>query len=212
MEPEQKAFDSLCRALGKDKPKYFAKGKRSIVYICRFQGKKSAAKVESSASHAVNRIENEAKWLKILNKKGIGPRLYAAGSGWMICGFIKGKRILEWLPSAKKEAIKEALLDVLSQCRQMDNMHITKEEMHRPLKHIIISKANPVMIDFERCRKTEKPQNVTQFCQFLMSGSVYPLLKKKGLSFEKDRLIQLLREYRKDKWAFSGLLNALPLS
>ncbi|MBU2638251.1 MAG: hypothetical protein KJ955_04720 [Nanoarchaeota archaeon] len=211
MEPEEKAFASLERLLGKHKPEYYAKGKRSIVYICRFKGKKCIAKVQSKASQAVNRIENEAKWLKVLNRKGIGPKLYSAGTGYMVCEFIKGKIILEWLSSAEKKDTKKILLDVLSQCREMDNMHITKEEMHKPVKHIIISKGKPRMIDFERCRKTEKPQNVTQFCQFLMSGRVYLLLKKKGILFEKEIIIQLLKEYRKDKMVFSVLLKALCL-
>lgn len=211
MEPDNAAFSSLLKLLGKQKPRYYAKGKRSIVYICNFKGKKAAAKVESKASRAVNRMENEARWLKLLNRKGIGPKIYAAGQGFIVCEFIKGRRILEWLKAAKKQDIKKALLEILSQCRKMDEMKVTKEEMHRPVKHIIISKGKPRMIDFERCRKTEKPQNVTQFCQFLMSGNVHPLLRKKGLLFEKEAMIPLLKEYRKGKGAFAKLLKTLSL-
>lgn len=211
MEPEKKAFDSLCIKLGKQKPEYYAKGKRSVVYKCVFNGKKAAAKVQSRESTAINRIENEAEWLKVLNKKGIGPKLYASGSGWMVCRFIKGERIEEWLETANKKQALKILRDVLGQCRKMDQMQVTKEEMHRPVKHIIISKGKAVMIDFERCRKTEKPQNVTQFCQFLMSSNIHPLLEKKGIRFEKEKLILLLKDYRKGRLGFGWLLKGISL-
>jgi len=55
---------------------------------------------------------------------------------------------------------------------------VNKFEMHHPTKHILIKAGKPsrktvVMIDFERCRWTEKPKNVTQFVQFLLRYEPY---------------------------------------
>ena len=73
---------------------------------------------------------------------------------------------------------------------------MNKLEMHNPHKHIIIEKKKPVMIDFERAYKTEKPKNVTQFCQFLMSKRVQEILKWK---ISKKELIKLLKQYKKNE-------------
>ena len=70
--------------------------------------------------------------------------------------------------------------------------------MHHPVKHIIIGKnRKPVLIDFERCRKTEKPKNVTQFCQFLIGNLVRELLSKKGIAIDKNKITGFARNYRK---------------
>ncbi|HII14685.1 MAG TPA: hypothetical protein HA362_00060 [Nanoarchaeota archaeon] len=207
-------FETARKELEKEgKVEYYARGQRSVVYTCTYKGRKSIAKVEKKESNAKFRLENEAKWLKALNKKGIGPELYACGTGYIVCEFIKGKRIAEWLSSAKAGPIKKALLGIFSQCRVMDKMLVTKEEMHRPLKHIILFGGKPRMIDFERCHSTEKPQNVTQFCQFLMSRDIHPILEGKGIKFSNEKLIALLRQYREtpDEKAFLKLVSLLRL-
>jgi len=53
----------------------FATGKRGIIYVGELNNKKVAVKAKNPDSLAKNTIENEIKWLKVLNKKGIGPKL-----------------------------------------------------------------------------------------------------------------------------------------
>jgi len=55
------------------------------------------------------------------------------------------------------------------------------------------------LIDFERCKITIKPKNVTQFCQFLMSGSTELLLKQKGINLNKSKVIKLAKIYKKEQ-------------
>jgi predicted Ser/Thr protein kinase len=76
----------------------------------------------------------------------------------------------------------------------MDRLGITKEEMMRPLKNVIVRNAIPALIDFERARKTEKPHNVTQFCQFLLNWR--DVLRKKGIKIDKRSLIERARAYK----------------
>jgi len=53
---------------------------------------KVAIKVKRKSSLAKGRIKNEAKWLKVLNKKGIGPQLLFAGKDYLVEEFVDGLR------------------------------------------------------------------------------------------------------------------------
>ena len=55
---------------------YFTKGHRGLLYIGDYKKKKVVIKTERKDSQAIGRVENEVNYLKILNKKGIGPNLY----------------------------------------------------------------------------------------------------------------------------------------
>jgi predicted Ser/Thr protein kinase len=79
--------------------------------------------------------------------------------------------------------------------------------MNHPTKHILIKKGEAsrktvVMIDFERCKQTENPKNVTQFCQYIL---------KYQKKINKKKLMRLLQEYKKDysSLSFRRLLNLL---
>lgn len=176
---------------------YFAKGKRGLIFTGRYKDKRIAIKIKHPKSEAIKRMENEAKWLKILNKKGIGPKSLFSGKNYLAYEFVGGMFIVDALKKLKKNTIKKILTNVLDQCKLMDEMGIAKEEMHHPVKHIIITKnQKPVMIDFERTHKSRKTHNVTQFCQFIISGYLCGLLKTRGLVIDKKRMIALARNYK----------------
>ena len=102
--------------------------------------------------------------------------------------FVKGEFFVDWIKkSSKKNAVK-IIKNILEQCRIMDKLKINKKEFHKPIKHIIVYKNKPVMIDFERCYYAENPKNVTQFCQFLL------LINK-----IKPEAIGTLKEYKKNE-------------
>ena len=74
----------------------------------------------------------------------------------------------------------------------MDGVGVNKEEMTRPWKHIIVTPAGEaILIDFERCRETRLPKNVTQFCQFLISSVLAPHLKKLNILIKKEKYIRI---------------------
>jgi len=178
----------------KDK-EYLAKGKRSVVYRGIFKGKEAVLKIKKKTAPP-GIIQNEAKWLKKLEKYGIAPKLYKEGKDYMICEFVKGKRIMEWLKEHNKTEIKKILRDILKQCRILDKLKVNKKELQRPVKHIIIKKTAK-MIDFERCKETMHPKNVTQFCQFLTSKNMQKILEEKNIKIDKNKLIKILQRYKK---------------
>lgn len=177
--------------------KYFAKGKRSIVYKGFFKGKEAILKV-AKKNAPLNIMQNEARWLKRLEKYRIGPKLYKAGKDYVVYRFVKGKRIMDWMKEHDKKEIKKIIKKILKQCRTLDKLKVNKKELQRPVKHIIIGKTAK-MIDFERCNKAKNPKNVTQFCQFLTSKNMKKILEKKGIKIDKEKLITLLKKYKKEQ-------------
>ena len=173
--------------------KFLARGKRGVVYRGIYKGKGVAIKKKRKDSLALNRIQNEEKFLKLLNGYDIGPKFIGSGDDFLVYEFVKGKFILKWIEENDKDEIVKILKKIFSQLYRMDELGINKEEMHHPLKHIIIDK-KPVMIDFERCSYTKKPKNITQFCEFI--ARISEVLKKKGINIEKDKIRGLARVYK----------------
>lgn len=192
---------------------FLAKGKRSLVYVAEFKGRKVVVKEEKPGTGAVNRIENEAYWLQELNKHGIGPKFYLSGKGFVVMGYVQGERILDWMPEHDSGEIKQVLKEVLYQCRKLDELNVSKEEMHNPYKHILVKGKKAVMIDFERCHRSENPKNVRQFCQFLISKKVYNIISSKRIHIDAGKLIVKLQSYKEDNSVgnFREIVKALGL-
>ncbi len=154
------------KKLAKYKPELYAKGKRGLIFTFRKNNKKIALKVKNPESKAENRIKNEIKFLKILNKYNIGPKLLFYGKDYFCYEFIEGRTMKEYMKYKKPS--KKILNKIMQQCKVMDKLRINKKEMHKPLKNVIITKGNkPVLVDFERCYFSERPKNANQFKQFL---------------------------------------------
>jgi release factor glutamine methyltransferase len=178
---------------------YFTKGKRGFIFIGNYKNKKIAIKTKNPESEAILRINNEIKFLKILNKKNIGPKLLFSDKDYIIYKFVEGNFIIDYLKNNKKENIKKIIRKILEQMFTMDKLNINKEEMSHPLKHIIINKNNPVLIDFERTHHTIKPGNVTQFCDFLISKNVSAILERNNISINKKKVINAAKKYKKEQ-------------
>ncbi|MBN2111904.1 methyltransferase [Candidatus Woesearchaeota archaeon] len=187
---------------------YFTHGHRGMLFTGKYKGKKVTAKSKLPKSMAEGRIANEAKWIKLLNKKGIGPRIIFSEWDFFVYYFVEGEFLQKFAEKSQKTKIANAVKDVLRQCREMDAMGIDKEEMHRPFKHIIMNK-KPVLIDFERMHKSKKPKNVTQFIQYLISGRITHTLKKKGIMIDRKKAIRLARQYKKKEISFEKLAAKL---
>lgn len=203
---------------------YFAEGKRGLVYTAQFDKnliiKKQipvkkrtimvAVKVKKKDSKAADAIASEVQWLKVLNERAIGPRMLFSGEEYVAYEFAEGEYIEEWLPKASKEDLQKVLKVIFQQCYVMDKLQVNKEEMHHPLKHIIVdTNLNATLIDFERCYESEKPHNVTQFADFV--GKQRPTLVKKGFTFSLKELREVASKYKEkyDAKEFEMILGLL---
>lgn len=144
--------------------KIIGKGKRGLVY----QEGKYAVKIINSKTDT---LKFEADILKKINKRGIGPEVYSFEDNKLRMELVKGVRILDFLKKASKQEKIKVLKQIFRQLRTLDLMNVNKSEMKNPYKHIIIGK-KPVLIDFERARYSETPQNITQFCSFLENRKI----------------------------------------
>lgn len=178
---------------------FLAKGKRGIVFTAVWKGKKICIKQKNPQSQASFRIEHEAKMLKRVNKLGIGPRLMYGSEDELIMQYINGTPILAFIADAHTDQIILILKDVLLQCYTLDRHHLQKEEMHHPVKHVLVihnqKSMKPVLIDFERCHVALRPKNVTQFCQFLRSRNVTSLLNQKQITLHQEQFFTLTKAY-----------------
>lgn len=176
--------------------KYFTKGKRGLLFTGICKNKKIAIKAKNPKSTAFGRIENEAKWIKKLNKHNIGPKLLFAENDYFVYEYIDGNFIIDYIEKSSKNSIKKIIRQIFSQMLVLDKLKIDKEEMHHPVKHVIVSKNKPYLIDFERAHHSPNPKNITQFCQFLISGYLNNPLKNKNIHINKDKLMQLAKVYK----------------
>ncbi|HLD04111.1 MAG TPA: hypothetical protein VJG90_00170 [Candidatus Nanoarchaeia archaeon] len=119
--------------------------------------------------------------MKILNPYGIGPRLLDFDGERLILEFIEGERIHDYFEKHSKKEILIVVKKILEQAQKMDELGINKLELTRPYKDLLIRNGEPVLLDFERCKKTIRPKNVRQFEQFLRSTKVKALLLAKEL-------------------------------
>jgi len=173
---------------------HIIKGHRGIVEI------KGRVAIKRSLTTHYN-AEEEAKFLKLLNKHDIGPKYISHKKNELRMEYIKGDRILDYVKKANKTQILAIIKKILDQLYTMDKLKINKLELTNPYKHIIVRKNVPIQIDFERCIHTEKPKNVTQFIQFLASGkvgkvdkkSLFDIAKKYKDSYNKKYLIDILK-------------------
>ncbi len=216
---------------------FLAKGKRGLVYVFEENADGKSRKVcvkERNPESSVDSLWIEAKFLELVNKKKIGPKLYKFEDGKLFMEFIEGERIGDFLERAEAESIKGVIGEVLRQCFELDKMGVEKSEMTNPYKHVIVRSGNEkrsekesekesektggwkgrvVLIDFERARFREKPGNVTQFLQYLMSRNVFEVLEKNGIKFDRKKAREAAREYKSEhsRDAFLKLADVLGL-
>ena len=147
------------------------------------------------------------------------PKILFSNKDLFSYEFIPGKFIFEFVEDkkTKKREIIIVLKKVLGQMYLLDKLWMNKEEMHHPVKHIIINKRKikgketieVKLVDFERAKITRKPKNVTQFCQFLVHMKFNDKLRNKKIKIEQEDIIKLTQKYKRDmsEKNFNDILN-----
>jgi putative serine/threonine protein kinase len=172
----------------------FARGKRGKVYLV--SGKEFGLKKDVIVKKfdRVDRALNEAEFLLLLNKYGVGPELYLYGDDFVVMEFCDGVPVKDY--TFGKDA-KKIVNNVFLQCYIMDELKVNKLEMHKPVKHVIIGK-KVWLIDFERCYYADKRKNVTQFAEYMV----------RLFKVDREGLLPLLRKYKKG-YAWNDFVNVV---
>ncbi|MDA1197412.1 MAG: hypothetical protein O2779_05650 [Nanoarchaeota archaeon] len=188
----------------------FDRGQRGELMVGNFSGKRVVVKKERADSPAPGSIANEIRFLKVLNDKKIGPQLLFSSKKYFGYYYVTGRFFSDFLDRCgSKEKILLVVARIFNQCFVLDTLGINKEEMHHPHKHILVDKYKVVMLDFERCRYTDDPNNVTQFSSYLLSSFVSELFKEEGIRFSRSAVISAAKEYKSDfsKKGFEKLVS-----
>lgn len=195
---------------GITKLKMFAHGHRGLIFTGVFNNKKVAVKIQRPDTTAKGTVAREAAVLKQLNHHHIGPRLLLSGKNYFVYEFIDGPFIRDFVKNETSAAIQKMLIDVFCQMKKLDELGLNKEEMHHPFKHVIIAKNKPVLLDFERCKKTAKAHNVTQFCECV--ARMTPELTRRGVRVTAEKMRGFAAAYRRNPAVFKELILYLQRS
>ena len=186
---ERANFKSIKKSI-KDLTK-IGEGWRGIVYKGEVNSKVLAFKVikEQSLQYL---IEKESHILKIVNPYGIGGKLEIAGNDFFAYRYIDGFHLNKVI---NKKNYKDILLQLFIQARILDKLKISKDELHRPFKNVLVDKDLKVhLIDFERSKFSDYPQNVTQLIQFVITSGSYLFS-----DIDKDKIIEVAKIYKRSQ-------------
>lgn len=190
-------------ALGVSSLEYSDSGARGVVFKGKFDinsnqkkflasknEKDVAIKIRLESSKAPGTLALEARNLRLVNQKGIGPKLYYEHQDSLIMEFVEGVALDKFLEEKSKDSLvsKKAIVALLHQAFLLDKMNLQKEEMHRPYSNVLVFEVNGqvklTLLDFERCRNSENPSNVTQVISYLMRAGF--LDSKLGINLAED--------------------------
>ncbi|MEM4239818.1 MAG: methyltransferase [Candidatus Woesearchaeota archaeon] len=172
---EKSALLKKIEKAGAKQLKYLTRGKRGWIFNGKYKGKDCVVKVKRPDS-AANAPAKEGKMLKVVNRLGLGPRLFVAKKDFVVYEYVPGKYFEDVLADATTKAKKQLFRQLFRQAFILDNAGLAKEEMLRTLKNAIVTpKGKVVMIDFERTHKAKKPHNVTQLCTFAAQQEIAPI-------------------------------------
>ena len=187
--------------------RHFTKGHRGAIFKGSLGSlrREIAVKIQRADSPSPGTIDHESAMLVRLNKKKVGPKLLLSMKGCFVYEFINGEFIEDFLKRCSRAEAIDMFNGVLLQCRAMDLSGINKEEMHHPFKHVLISRSKKKLsihlLDFERAIFSQKPHNVTQFCQYLTGGKISGILRDKpqALVIDCQAVRKLAALYKHDQ-------------
>lgn len=192
-------FDSEKAKEIASKKNYFDSGKRGVVY----RSGPYLLKYKKLDSTAQNTIRNEAYFNYVLNKEGLAPKFYFLDldGRFLIREFIEGKQLRKYLDEVggkNRGELRNLVKSLLLKARKFDVLGINKTEWTNPYKDVIVNDDGVVLIDFERCRWSENPQNVNQLLQFFMRSDLEGLFQRIGVNLCMRKIVLLGRKYKKN--------------
>ena len=198
--------------------KVLGKGCESLVVKVFVAQKPYALKIRRTDASKPS-LNHEAELTKIVNKFGVGARIYGSTSNFLLLELVDGVYLKDWIENLSfKDKFKliKVVKEVLLQCRVLDKIGVDHGELSRAFKHILVDRFDkPYIIDFGKASVNRKTSNVTSLCQYLfIKGKIGEIFFRLIREVDKDRFIKLLREYKKNPTdeEFNKILEFLGLN
>lgn len=105
--------------------RFFARGKRGVLYAgeLKTNGAPVVVKLgaaDSGGATSASAVDAEAKWLRAMNRMGVGARLHASGPGWVVCERLEGPHVVDFLgaETTTRARARWVLREMLCQVRR----------------------------------------------------------------------------------------------
>lgn len=164
-----------------------SKGWTSIIYLAEKEKggskkkQKFVLKVLREKSNRKDMVKRETENLKLANSVGVGPKFVKSDSkiNVVVMDFVEGPPFGEWLFSGISKAQLSKFIKLLySQAEALDKIGLDHGQLAGRGKNIIVSKGNPVIIDFEKASSERKIHNVKVLDSFLFRSKNSAVVKK----------------------------------
>jgi putative serine/threonine protein kinase len=158
-----------------------------------------------------NNMNEEARFHKMANNVGVGPRLEGQTKNPIAMEYIPGQNIVEWVGDTTKSKMRGVARAILEQCFRLDRAGLDHGELSRLPRHVIISDRSYI-IDFESASITRKTSNVTAAAQSIfLYGTVANRVKNIWGSTDTEKVIHALRTYKHShtRANFEAVLDSL---
>ncbi len=175
------------------------KGYRGVIVRAYVAGKLYALKIRRVDSERES-LEDEALYTRIANAVNVGPSIYKYSRNFILREYVDGSNLPEWILEASSKDLRRCLSNLLFQAFALDMVGLDHGELARPAKHVLVtSDGRPVIIDFESASLRRRPRNLTRLTQYLFirKGEVQEVIKSKLGAWDRDGLIEALREYKR---------------
>ena len=192
------------------------KGYVGVVILVKKKKKVFALKIRRTDSPRKT-MKNEAFLLQIANGVNVGPRLIQYSKNFLVMEFIEGGKIIDWvneLNTKNSKMLRIIIKKILLDCFYLDQIGLDHGELSVLDKHVLIANKKPTIIDFESSSINRKTSNVSSATQAILIGTgLARIIRKKTKIPRRDKIIKLVRNYKKSKTqeSFDQLLFGLKL-
>lgn len=198
---DQKHIDQLKKQIPSHftDPHVLHRGKRGVVFQGMYHDVAAVIKLLRPDTAAKNAIHLEATYLAKANTFNIGPKLLEKTDTYVIMEYISGVPLGEFITyTTDGNVLRGVLTEIFAQLRVLDAAGLNKFELTNPYKHILVQKDNQaILIDFERMRPSQRPKNVTQFAQYVLSHTILAHLQSCGVLVHTEDFDAAIRAYAK---------------
>jgi putative serine/threonine protein kinase len=199
-----------------DGVRIIGKGYVGVVILVKKKSKIFALKIRRTDSPRKT-MKGEALLLQIANRTNVGPRLIQYSKNFLVMEFIDGMKIVDWvneLNTKNSKKLRIIIKKILLDCFTLDQIGLDHGELSVLDKHVLITDKKPTIIDFESSSINRKISNVSSATQAILIGTgLARIIRKKTEIPRRDKIIRLVRNYKKSKTqeSFDQLLLGLKL-
>jgi putative serine/threonine protein kinase len=193
-------------------------GTVGLVVKCNVGGRVCALKIRRTDANRAS-LDDEFRLTTLANRVGIGAPVYGHTRDFLLMKHLDYVELSDWFRGLKGEGSRRRARDmlhaVLNQCRKLDILGLDHGELSDLRKHLVVAEGIPWILDFESASTGRRPRNVTSAAQYLLvGGRVSPLVRRLIGARNRERLLRLLGDYKRDlsDFRYARLLEELHLA